>query len=768
MIELKNISKSYTTGTFTQKALNKFSVSFRKHEFVAILGPSGSGKSTLLNILGGLDKYDSGDVIINGKSTKNFKDTDWDSYRNKCIGFVFQNYNLISHISILANVEMSMTLNGVSAKERKRKAIEVLDKVGLKDHMHKKPNELSGGQMQRVAIARALVNDPEIILADEPTGALDSVTSVQIMDLIREISKDKLVVMVTHNDKLAYTYASRIIELEDGELRSDSNPYEAKDKKDKFSIKKTSMSFLTALNLSFNNIKTKKGRTILTAFASSIGIIGIALILSLSNGFQKQIDKFEAETLSSLPIMISQSSMTMDKESMNQMQDMSNNKYDFPTEKKLYPYESVIENMTHVNKFTDSFMESIDNLDENLIAGISYTRTTALNILVKNNNTVKPLTRTNTVSSLNPLPIPRDVKNNSKTYMEMHYDILEGKLPTKYNELALVVNGNNGISKTILDMLGIDSTMESIDFSSLIGKEYKLILNDDYYLNNNGMYYPNVMNLNSLYDSENAVTLKITGIIRLSEDSRIGMLSEGLSYTEDLVNYVIDKNKNSKIVLAQKNSDRNILTGAMFASDDDKNQIIGYLGADTYPVLINIYPLNFDSKDKVLNYIDEFNKDKADEDKIIYTDLASTISSLSSGIMDAITSVLIAFSAISLVVSTIMISIITYISVLERTKEIGILRAIGARKKDVSRVFNAETFIIGASSGLLGLLIARILIFPINNLLYKLTDLKGVAVLSIPHALLLLTISVLLTMLGGFIPAKMASKKDPVVALRTE
>ena len=768
MIELKNISKSYTTGTFTQKALNKFSVSFRKHEFVAILGPSGSGKSTLLNILGGLDKYDSGDVIINGKSTKNFKDTDWDSYRNKCIGFVFQNYNLISHISILANVEMSMTLNGVSAKERKRKAIEVLDKVGLKDHMHKKPNELSGGQMQRVAIARALVNDPEIILADEPTGALDSVTSVQIMDLIREISKDKLVVMVTHNDKLAYTYASRIIELEDGELRSDSNPYEAKDKKDKFSIKKTSMSFLTALNLSFNNIKTKKGRTILTAFASSIGIIGIALILSLSNGFQKQIDKFEAETLSSLPIMISQSSMTMDKESMNQMQDMSNNKYDFPTEKKLYPYESVIENMTHVNKFTDSFMEYIDNLDENLIAGISYTRTTALNILVKNNNTVKPLTRTNTVSALNPLPIPRDVKNNSKTYMEMHYDILEGKLPTKYNELALVVNGNNGISKTILDMLGIDSTMESIDFSSLIGKEYKLILNDDYYLNNNGMYYPNVMNLNSLYDSENAVTLKITGIIRLSEDSRIGMLSEGLSYTEDLVNYVIDKNKNSKIVLAQKNSDRNILTGAMFASDDDKNQIIGYLGADTYPVLINRYPLNFDSKDKVLNYIDEFNKDKADEDKIIYTDLASTISSLSSGIMDAITSVLIAFSAISLVVSTIMISIITYISVLERTKEIGILRAIGARKKDVSRVFNAETFIIGASSGLLGLLIARILIFPINNLLYKLTDLKGVAVLSIPHALLLLTISVLLTMLGGFIPAKMASKKDPVVALRTE
>lgn len=768
MIELKNISKSYTTGTFTQKALNKFSVSFRKHEFVAILGPSGSGKSTLLNILGGLDKYDSGDVIINGKSTKNFKDTDWDSYRNKCIGFVFQNYNLISHISILANVEMSMTLNGVSAKERKRKAIEVLDKVGLKDHMHKKPNELSGGQMQRVAIARALVNDPEIILADEPTGALDSVTSVQIMDLIREISKDKLVVMVTHNDKLAYTYASRIIELEDGELRSDSNPFEAKDKKDKFSIKKTSMSFLTALNLSFNNIKTKKGRTILTAFASSIGIIGIALILSLSNGFQKQIDKFEAETLSSLPIMISQSSMTMDKESMDQMQDMSNNKYDFPTEKKLYPYESVIENMTHVNKFTDSFMESIDNLDENLIAGISYTRTTALNILVKNNNTVKPLTRTNTVSALNPLPIPRDVKNNSKTYMEMHYDILEGKLPTKYNELALVVNGNNGISKTVLDMLGIDSTMESIDFSSLIGKEYKLILNDDYYLNNNGMYYPNVMNLNSLYDSENAVTLKITGIIRLSEDSRIGMLSEGLSYTEDLVNYVIDKNKNSKIVLAQKNSDRNILTGAMFASDDDKNQIIGYLGSDTYPVLINIYPLNFDSKDKVLNYIDEFNKDKADEDKIIYTDLASTISSLSSGIMDAITSVLIAFSAISLVVSTIMISIITYISVLERTKEIGILRAIGARKKDVSRVFNAETFIIGASSGLLGLLIARILIFPINNLLYKLTDLKGVAVLSIPHALLLLTISVLLTMLGGFIPAKMASKKDPVVALRTE
>ena len=767
MIEIRKITKSYTTGDFTQQALKDFSVSFRESEFVAILGPSGSGKSTLLNILGGLDKYDSGDVIINGKSTKNFKDTDWDAYRNKCIGFVFQNYNLISHISILANVEMSMTLNGISASKRKKKAIEVLEKVGLKEHMHKRPNQLSGGQMQRVAIARALVNDPDIILADEPTGALDSTTSVQIMDLIREISKDKLVVMVTHNDKLAYTYASRIIEVEDGELRSDSKPFDMKDKKDEFKIKKTSMSFLTALNLSFNNIRTKKGRTFLTSFASSIGIIGIALILALSNGFQLQIDKFESETLSSMPIMISQSSVNMDEDTMKQMQEMSPENYTYPNDKKIYPYESVVNNMVHDNKFDDEFMNHIESIDEKLVAGISYTRTTGLNILAKNNGVVKPIS-SSIVSGANMLAIPKDVDNDSKTYMEMHYDVLEGKMPKKYDELALVINGNNGISTMVLDLLGVDSTLKEIDFKDFIGKEYKLILNDEYFIKYGDTYLPNMMNLNSLYDHKNAVTLKVTGIIRMSEDTQFGILNEGLAYTEELVDFVIENNKNSEVVKAQETVDYNVMTNKPFDDEATKEQIMGYLGAESYPMLINIYPLDFDSKDKILEHLDSFNEGKSDEDKITYTDLAATISSLSSGIMDAITNVLIAFSAISLVVSTIMISIITYISVLERTKEIGILRAIGARKKDISRVFNAETFIIGTCSGLLGLFIAWLLVFPINKILYNITNLEGIAKLSLIHSIVLLIISVLLTMLGGFIPAKIASKKDPVEALRTE
>jgi len=621
--------------------------------------------------------------------------------------------------------------------------------------------------MQRVAIARALVNDPDIILADEPTGALDSTTSVQIMDLIREISKDKLVVMVTHNDKLAYTYANRIIEVEDGELRSDSKPFDKKDKKDEFKIKKTSMSFLTALNLSFNNIRTKKGRTFLTSFASSIGIIGIALILALSNGFQLQIDKFESETLSSMPIMISQASMNMDEDTMSQMEEMSPDNYTYPDDKKIYPYESVINNMVHNNKFDDEFMKHIESIDEKYLAGISYTRTTGLNILSKNNGVVKPIS-SSIISGANMLAIPKDVDNDSKTYMEMHYDVLEGKMPKKYNELALVVNGNNGISTMILDLLGVDSTVKEIDFKDFIGKEYKLILNNEYFIKYGNSYLPNMMNLNSLYDHKNAVTLKVTGIIRMSEDTQFGILTEGLAYTEELVDFVIENNKNSDIVKAQANSEFNVMTNKPFEDEATKEQIMGYLGAESYPMLINIYPLDFDSKDKILDHIDSFNEGKTEEEKITYTDLAATISSLSSGIMDAITNVLIAFSAISLIVSTIMISIITYISVLERTKEIGILRAIGARKKDISRVFNAETFIVGAIAGVLGISITSILNIPINIIIENLSGINNVSTLPPIAAIILVIISISLTVIAGLIPSNYASKKDPVVALRSE
>ena len=423
--------------------------------------------------------------------------------------------------------------------------------------------------------------------------------------------------------------------------------------------------------------------------------------------------------------------------------------------------------MVHDNKFDDEFMKHIESIDEKYLAGISYTRTTGLNILSKNNGVVKPIS-SSIISGANMLAIPKDVDNDSKTYMEMHYDVLEGKMPKKYNELALVVNGNNGISTMILDLLGVDSMVKEIDFKDFIGKEYKLILNNEYFIKYGNSYLPNMMNLNSLYDHKNAVTLKVTGIIRMSEDTQFGILNEGLAYTEELVDFVIENNKNSDIVKAQANSEFNVMTNKPFDDEATKEQIMGYLGAESYPMLINIYPLDFDSKDKILDHIDSFNEGKTEEEKITYTDLAATISSLSSGIMDAITNVLIAFSAISLIVSTIMISIITYISVLERTKEIGILRAIGARKKDISRVFNAETFIIGTCSGLLGLFIAWLLVFPINEILYNITNLEGIAKLNPLHSLALLVISVLLTMLGGFIPAKMASKKDPVEALRTE
>ena len=769
MLQIKNVKKSYTTGTFIQHALKGVSLDFRKNEFVAILGPSGSGKTTLLNIIGGLDRYDEGDLVINNKSTKKFKDTEWDAYRNNCIGFIFQSYNLISHITVLENVEMGMTLSGVSAKKRRKKALEVLDRVGLKEHAHKKPNQLSGGQMQRVAIARALSNDPDIILADEPTGALDSKTSVQIMELISEIAKDKLVIMVTHNPELAKNYATRIIELKDGELISDSNPIKEEEKNNKkFNIKKTAMNFRTALNLSFNNIKTKKGRTLLTAFASSIGIIGIALILALSNGFDIQIDKFERNTLSSLPIIISEQSMELTEEKMAEINNNTTSDLEsYSNEEYVYPTKPATETFMHTNLFDKDYIDYIEKIDNNLISGISYTRATALNVIGNVNGTYMQVPTNMGLF----VSIPRKLDESSTNgVIEDNYDILAGRIPENKNEIILVVDSKNRISTDILSYFNLDASEEKIKFDDILNKELKLVLNNDYYKQVGDFYTLNT-DYEELYNSENSETLKIVGIGRGREGNMLVASGYGLGYTEDLVNYVIEKNKDSDIVKKQSDVDYNVLTGSKFTGDDaesEKNNMLSYLGADIIPLAISIYPKDFDSKDEIISYLDKYNESKSDEEKIIYTDMGQMISSLSGSIMSAITVVLIAFSSISLIVSSIMIGIITYISVLERTKEIGVLRALGARKKDIRRVFNAETFIIGICSGTLGIIIARILVIPANIIIKNLTDLKDVAQLNPVHAILLIVISVLLTVIGGAIPARVASRKDPVESLRSE
>ena len=769
MLELKNVKKSFKTGDFVQQALKGINLNFGDKEFVAILGSSGSGKTTLLNIIGGLDHYDSGDLIIKGKSTKKFKEKDWDAYRNNSIGFIFQSYNLIGHISVLGNIELSMTLSGVSSKEKKQRAMEVLEKVGLKEHAHKKPNQLSGGQMQRVAIARALVNNPEIILADEPTGALDSTTSVQIMELIKNIAKDKLVIMVTHNPELAEKYATRIVEVKDGLVINDTNnEKEQGNSQQEYKLKKTSMGFFTALKLSFTNIWTKKGRTLLTAFASSIGIIGIALILSLSNGFDIQIDEFQKNTLSQMPIAISQVAMNMDEESFAEMTISSENEEKEIDESKIYPQKQ-LEDITHTNKFTKEYVNYIENINPDLIGGISYNRATNLNIITKNNNDYKMLDSQTTF-----FPLPEQIEEGREdTIIKENFELINGRMPTEKEDILLLINTKNQLNSTILKAIGYDN-VDSINFDEIVGKEFKLILNDDLY-KNNGEFYTINTNYEEMYNNKNAVTLKICGIIRGKKDNKFAEMSgNGLTYTQKLMKYVIEKNNESAIVKAQENKDYNILTGEKFEEDSSnqgastKDTTLAYLGADTVPVMIQIYPKNFETKKEVLEYLDKYNEGKSDDDKIIYTDYAETITTLSGGIMDAITIVLIAFSTISLIVSTIMIAIITYISVLERTKEIGILRAIGARKKDVTRVFNAETFIIGLCSGILGITIANLLTIPINKVILNLTQLENVAKLNPMHAITLIIISIVLTLIGGWIPAKMASKKDPVNALRVE
>lgn len=780
MLELKDIKKYYTVGSSTTKALDGVSVAFRKQEFVAILGPSGSGKTTMLNVIGGLDNYDSGDMIINGKSTKSFKDRDWDAYRNNSIGFVFQSYNLISHLGIIDNVELGMTLSGVSKEEKRAKATDALTRVGLAEHMHKKPNQLSGGQMQRVAIARALANDPDILLCDEPTGALDSETSVQIMELIQELSKEKLVIMVTHNPELAHKYAGRIIEFKDGRIIKDSNPHVEGQKKDQFELKHTKMSFMTALRLSFNNIRTKKGRTFLTAFASSIGIIGIAIVLSLSTGFQKQIDNTQSETLARFPITISQVATEQDPSAMG-TRDKSE---DFPSDKEVTAKLSDTDRATHINKIDQEFLDYINDIDPELSNNIGYTRSTSLNLFRNIDDNVEQVSfsnaspdneQTNAMMSamsastgIGVSTFPEQLSEDNGNFLKDNYDLLEGSYPSASTDVVLIVDENNVTNVNALINLGFDiEDGDTVSFDDIVGTKITLASNDAFYTElPTGNFIPN-QDLNEVFDNSNNKELTISGILRIKQNSTMNLLSTGIAYSDALAQEVIKENQDSAIVQAQKDSDTNVMTNEP-VDESAKDSLIAYLGGSDLPNSIMIYPNDFSAKEKILDYLDDFNKGKDKEDQIVYSDLAGTMTQLTGGLMDAITYVLIAFAGISLVTSMIMIGIITYTSVLERTKEIGVLKALGARKKDITRVFDAETCILGIASGALGVLIAWLATFPINAILYSMTDLENVAQLNPVHGLILIAVSTVLTMIGGHIPARMAAKKDAAIALRAD
>ena len=785
MLELKNITKTYTVGDIKTEALKGISVAFREKEFVAILGPSGCGKTTCLNIIGGLDRYSSGDLVIKGKSTKQFSEHEWDAYRNNSIGFVFQSYNLIMHLSIVQNVELGMTLSGVPAEEKHRRALAVLEQVGLKEHLHKKPNQLSGGQMQRVAIARALANDPEILLCDEPTGALDTATSVQIMELLKEVSREKLVIMVTHNPDLADQYADRIIRFKDGELISDTHPHAERPKPDSFRLKKTAMKFRTALGLSFNNIRTKKGRTFLTSFASSIGIIGIAVILSLSTGFQTQIDSFQSDTMAEFPVTVSPASTQMD---LTALAGSNRQQGDFPDTQAVSVYDKSETQVMHTNKLTQDYVDYVNAIDPAICSSVGTMRVTSLNLLrLDGDGSARPVTFSSMLSNvtsgdlnsmmsmvaggmsnmgMNSYPVPKT--DGEPSMAEKNYDLLAGSYPTDATGLLLVVDAQNRVDLETLNALGWDvADGDSLSFDEIVGTQFKLVHNNDWYAKGElGNYLP-ADDYDAMYDAADSVTLTVTGVIRSQPGQTMSLLLPGLVYRDDLNDLALERAADSDIVRAQQDSDKNVMTLEPFA-EGGKEQFLQYLGGDAVPMMLMIYPRNFEDKEAVLDYLNAYNDGLAEKDQVIATDMAGTMSDMTSGIMDGITIVLIAFAAISLVVSLIMICIITWTSVLERTKEIGILKALGARKKDITRVFDAETFILGIFSGALGVVLAWACTFPINSVIENLTGLAGVANLQPLHAVLLVAVSTVLTMLGGHIPARLASKKDAVEALRSE
>ncbi len=870
MLKLTNIKKDYITGDTTVHALRGVSIEFRRNEFVSILGQSGCGKTTLLNIIGGLDKYTDGDLIIDGKSTKQYKDRDWDNYRNHSVGFIFQSYNLIPHQSVLSNVELALTLSGVPKAERRRRATEALEKVGLGDQINKRPNEMSGGQMQRVAIARALVNNPKILLADEPTGALDSETSVQIMDLLKEIAEDRLVIMVTHNPDLAKEYSTRIVRLLDGNIIDDSSPYSAEKEAvaEKKAEKRPSMSLFTALSLSLNNLMTKKGRTFLTSFAGSIGIIGIALILSLSSGVNLYINRVEEETLSSYPISIEKTGMDLSSMATDLMGTETSE--EVKEDDRIYSNNIMTEMMsTMVNGMSANnlgllkkHIEETPEFKENT-SEIEYKYSTVMNIYDEKGKQVNPNTTFETIfgeqmaSSNQRVMTGMSSFSNADVWMRLfdndemldkQYDVLAGYMPKKYNEIVLVVDKANRISDYTLYSLGLKDSKEleemmkkamagekleptakvSYEYEDILGLKFRLLCNSDYFeKNDDGTYADKTEDelyiRSKLADAE---VIEVVGIIRPSEDSVTDATSGFVGYKSELMEHLINKVNDSEIVRAQKeNPEINILTGRPFETSTENmtyEQLIGYISAlpeqektqnmgyinqmkasgmseedivnsfksamdkqsdkDTYesnlslmgvsdlsePSVINIYPKDFEAKETVSELIEKYNKKAEDNDKITYTDYIGLMLSSVTTIINAISYILIAFVSISLIVSSIMIGIITYISVLERTKEIGILRAMGASKKDISRVFNAETLIVGFAAGVIGIGVTLLLLIPINAIIKLITDIVGLAVLPTGGGIILVIISMLLTLIAGIFPSRVASKRDPVTALRSE
>ncbi len=865
MLKLKGIRKDYVMGDTVVHALKGIDIEFRENEFVSILGQSGCGKTTLLNIIGGLDKYTSGDLIINGKSTKQFTDGDWDTYRNHSIGFIFQSYNLIPHQTVLSNVELALTLSGVSPEERKKRATEALCRVGLGDQLNKKPNQMSGGQMQRVAIARALVNDPDIILADEPTGALDSETSVQIMEILKEIAKEKLIIMVTHNPELAKQYSTRIIRLLDGTVTDDTDPYVSEDEKKptKEKKKKKSMSFFTALSLSLNNLMTKKGRTFLTAFAGSIGIIGIALILSVSSGVNAYIDSIERSAMASYPLVIRES--TMDTTTLLTSLMKENTSNEDRDKDKVYSNDVMISMMkamtsgvttNNLTKFMDFLKNGNSNIND-YTADIKYSYKANLNTYSVIKNPDGTVTYRKNMSGMDELMeeigmggVMGSMMSGSGAWQELigdsdyiksQYTVVDGRLPEKSDEIVLIVDKNNQVSDYILYMLGIRDIQEIKDyieaakeaikngtentatidpteytFEDLYGYTFKALLDSDYYkLDGEKIVERTDEEIDAVLADDNTLSLKIVGIIRPTDESVSGSSVGTVGYLSSLMPSLIEKSNDSDVVKAQlADKETDLFTGNKFNSKkftlEDAPALRAQLASDpnyammlpgltdeqlvsmanaylttkaTYesnlaklgyvdmskPSSISIYPKDFDAKDKISNIISEYNKEQSEEDKISYTDTVAILMNSVTTIVNVVSYVLIAFVAISLVVSSIMIGIITYISVLERTKEIGILRAIGASKRDISRVFNAETIIVGFTAGVIGIFITLLLNGVINIILHALTGVATLnAVLPVVGAIILVAISVGLTLIAGLIPSRIASKKDPVIALRTE
>ena len=841
MLQLQHISKVYHTGDQEFHALKDISIRFRENEFVSILGQSGSGKTTLLNIIGGLDQYTSGDLLIQGKSTKQFKDRDWDSYRNHTIGFVFQSYNLIGHQTALSNVEIAMTLSGVSKAERKKRAIEALERVGLKDHLYKKPSQMSGGQMQRIAIARALVNDPKVVLADEPTGALDSETSVQIMDLLKDIAKERLVIMVTHNPELAQKYSTRIVQVLDGNILSDSNPCESTEETKQVDIQftKTKMSFITALVLSFNNLLTKKGRTLLTAFAGSIGIIGIALILALSNGVSDYVKKVQEDTLVSLPLTISeqnQSNLLATSPDLSEKPYKDNHELGINTILTNLLKKQIGKNDLASFK---TYLEEHTSKVESLTKDIRYRYNLQPFIYASDTSngpkSILPSTLADEVETANQtmkgylqnLNYWSELSSDS-SMLESKYDVLEGRFPQDKSEIVLIVDENNQISDLLLYSLRIKDPSELNDtkkldelssqtyqYSDFIGKTFKAVVNTNRFVKENNLWVNKIDNASYMETQiENGIELKIVGVLRQKDGTSSGVNapSGGIAYTSTLIDYTSEYIQNSDIVKEQEsNQNLNVFTGKEFAKDpkpfssenlteEEKIQLAKMTpeeqaqyvqqyndnSASTYeenlakmgvinkskPAAIELYTSSFQQKQDLKEFINAYNtakKEAGEDDKVLaYSDDIQTIMSSITTLVGVVTTVLVGFVAISLIVSSIMISIITYISVLERTKEIGILRAMGASKKDIRRIFTAETAIEGLISGVLGIAITFLATFPINAIVAKMTNVGNVAQLPIEVALILIGISIVLTMLAGLIPSRIAAKKDPVESLRSE